>query len=204
MKHTFGLRSGKGVYEEVVFGNTLEILGAPKIYKSQVLSGLILGSPVIELSKMDGDMPVIADYASVYMSRVMDTSRVVGNASVIGSSIYNDARVFENAVVHNSCISEHAVIRGTATILFCEINGWADIHEGIWARPPLHFVATGGWSITEGIDDKVTVSCTSNKISKWLSGAGRRYGKLVGMPKEQIDEVQHWVEVIAKAKGIKC
>lgn len=223
MSHNWGLRSGKGTYKNSQFSRYFEAFGAPRIIGSHCLGGQVFGEPVITNTYMDG-IPVVQGEAEITDSVILGSAKIIGSPVLTDSSVADfgvvadhaflfqsdvagNARVLDHAVLKNTMVTGNALIKGSAQIVgpkdgILEIGEYIILDRGLWTRAPIHFICNSGYSVTESENEYVTVSCTTNTTKKWLSGAGRRYGKLMGMTEEEIDEVQYYVEAIAKEKGI--
>lgn len=156
--------------------------------------GIYLNSSISSDSIVTGK-PRIEDSIIKGRSVISDKSLIRG--SIVFDSIVSDETLLRNCAVINSTILNDATIYGFNERIFIKDS---IIVEGTWFRPPITYTLPTGWIITESIDDRVTVSCTTNKIDKWLSGAGARYGKLVGMSQDEIDVCLFYIRQIKEIK----
>lgn len=206
-KHQFGHRSEKGTYIDTKFSENAEIYGSPVLQGCNIQGGRVFGQSSLYLSNMTGS-PMVTDQAQVINSHLYGRAIVADQSRVISSVIADDSKVLDHARVDFAVMFDHSIVCGTGIVMgspfsVVSLNGYAYVSEGVWTRPPITYITKAGWIINESIGDRVTVSCTTNSVHKWLSGAGRRYGKLIGMQPEDIDEVEHWVQEIARFKGVK-
>lgn len=141
-------------------------------------------------------------------------SPVIINSHILGNSVVSDKAEVLNSIVLNSIIADNAVIENVIMI-GCTVVGSARvlckdtttiqnciIEEGFWHRSPISYTLPTGVTITEGIDDKVVVDCTNNRISKWLGGAGRIFGRIKGYTEEEMDMIEYYIKQIEEIK--KC
>lgn len=145
---------------------------------------------------------VITGEPNIWNSKILGNSVISDRVSMIDCIIYNsiisDDVVLKDCIVINSTITGSTVITGKYEAKLVVKD--SILVEGIWNRNPISYTLPTGWTITESINDRVTVSCTTNKIDKWLSGAGARYGKLVGMSQDEIDVCLFYIRQIKEIK----
>lgn len=204
-KHQFGHRSEKGTYTNTNFSEEAEIYGSPILENCSIRGGKVLGQSILRASSMS-DSPMVTDQAEVINSHLYGRAMVADQSRVVSSVVADDAKVLDHARVDFTVMFDHSIVCGTGIVMgslfsVVSLNGYAYIDRGVWTRPPITYITKAGFIVNENIDDLVTVSCTTSTCKKWLSGAGRRYGKLIGMSVEDIDEVEYWVKEIAKFKG---
>lgn len=220
--HRWGHRSTNGVNN--VFGAEAEVYGKPDIRDSRIASGQIFNSSIITDSTVAGSV-VIGPYAIVTRSSVLGNSRVIdnalienstvsGNAVICGraqafsSDITDNAKVYDNARVQRVRMFGDAIVCGTAIVsapegVVLDLGYGVFLDRGLWHRAPLLFHTSTGRTVVESSDNLVNIGCVTNTSDKWLGGAGDRYGRLMGMSKEEIDEVRYYVEILEQEKK-KC
>lgn len=74
----------------------------------------------------------------------------------------------------------------------------AILRNNTYREFPVSLVSSGGDIITDAPHKQVTVNCVTNSYEKWLGEAGRRYGRLNGYTKEQMDEIEKLVRFIKR------
>lgn len=223
VNHIWGIRTTSGDNNQ--FGPEAEVFGEPDIKDSRIIYGRIMNKACVYGSLVSGNVLIAGDavvnYSTIFgsatingdvrllESSVCDTAVVTDQAVVIRSDVMGNSRVFGNAYVKNARLKDEVIIRGNARLIgdegsIVEVGGYVFIDRGVWNRAPLHYVChLSGLVVNESEGDLVNVNCTTNTVKKWLSGAGRRYGTRLGMTSEELDEVQYYVETIAKETG-KC
>lgn len=223
VNHVWGARSVDG--ENNQFSQYAQVFGKPVIRNSRVMAGRIFNEPYINNCTLVGeslifnsprldntvviDTPVIAGKAYLDKCTVAGNAVVLDNVSARNCMIMGKARISGNAILENAAIGDEVIIKGTAHIKglaggVLEIEGYVFLDRGVWTRAPLHYVChKSGLVVTESEGELVNINCTTNTAKKWLNGAGRRYGKMLGMTPEELDEVDHYTELIAKETG-KC
>lgn len=223
MIHQWGHRSGKGKYENTKFSENAEVYDSPTIEDSLIYGGKIFNSPIIENSSMSG-YPTICGETKIVNSHVsgfafvndalivnstISDGAIVAGGSVLYSDISGSAKVLDKAVVVHCEVDAFSIVCGDAIVRGTESNpvillGHDYLDSGDWYRPPVTFAASSGFIVSEATGRDVVISCTKASVEKWLDrGAGRRYGKMVGMSPEEIDEVQYYTEVIRDLKNQK-
>jgi hypothetical protein len=203
MKHQFGHRSGSGDYQDVSWGENAETYGSPIIKKSSIAGGKVFGG-YIENSKLFNEV-IVSGSPAITDSIVMHRAIVSDHAKCRNSILTDESRLIDYAMVNHVIMKEFAVIGGKAVVVGVHderlvIGSYMNIDRGVWFKAPMHFVCSSGFVVTESIDNLVNVSCTTNTIEKWLGGAGRRYGKLVGLDEKQSDEIIGYIEEIRDFK----
>jgi hypothetical protein len=207
MRHQFGHRSGEGTYINSSFGEAAEIYGSPLIENSYIHSGKVF-SGVIKESGMQGD--AIFNGGHLIHSVMTDQSLVAGDVYAFNSQLWHNSRLLDRANINGVHLLNEAMVCGTGMVIGYTpesdykplvLKEYDFIDRGTWYRRPRTYVVEGGWVVTENVGQLVTVSCTTNTIEKWLGGAGRRYGRFVGMAPETIDEIQGHVEAIRDLKS---
>lgn len=223
MIHQFGHRSGRGSYENTKFSSSAEVYDAPKIKDSLIYGGRIFDTAKIKNSSVSG-------YATISGDSYISNSHVSGfalvNNSYLLNSVVSGGAIISGGQVFSSEVSDSAKILDKAHLWFCRMDKFAIVcgnarvkgrednpvilteHDyldsGDWYRPPVTFAASSGFIVSEATGRDVVISCTKASVEKWLDrGAGRRYGKMVGMSPEEIDEVQYYTEVIRNLKNQK-
>lgn len=223
MIHQFLQRSGAGEYENCKFGTqTVEIFDNPKMKNSLIYGGQFFDSPNIEDSTFGGFCRVsgrphvarshisgtaqVSGFAIVRDSVLYENAVVTKSSRIIDSWVGDNARVMDGAWVVHADLREQAMVCGTAHVIGHPdepliIGGWAFICEGTWIRPPVHYVTSSGFVVTESVGRNISIGCITNTVEKWQSGAGEKYGKLVGLDKHQIAEIEYFVNEIAYLKN---
>lgn len=213
MKHVFGHRSGKGTYDAVDWGaGEAEVYGSPTIINSSVLRGKVFDTVTILNSEvcgprddLDFEEPTISGKSIVVNSKIFDGVVLADEAIVNNSLLYGASKVIENGNIRWCNMHDNAIVAGDAVVSGTEYSPVFLRHDvyidrGFWNRAPLSFSCKSGYVVTESVDNLVNVSCTTNTIDKWLSGAGRRYGRILNMAEKEIDEIQGYVEMIRDFK----
>lgn len=222
VNHLWGMRSVNGTDNQ--FGTTAEVYGVPEIENSRVIYGRVMNEAKVYDSLVSGNVliggealvsrsmvlgnAIINGEAVVTSSSVCDNAVVTDRAAVELSDILGNSRVFENAYVKNARLKDEVIIRGEGRLIgveggIIEVGGYVFIDRGTWRRAPLHYVTSCGLVVVESVDNLVNISCITNDVRKILGKAGTRYGKIMGMTNEEIQEVQYCTELIAKETG-KC
>jgi NDP-sugar pyrophosphorylase family protein len=222
VNHLWGMRSTNGINNQ--FGESVEIFGKPAIRDSRIIYGTITGYGIIDNSIISGNVnisgspiikntvimgnAIISDTCTLTSSCVADTAVVTDMATVEMSDIFGNCKVSEKAYLRSVRLTDHVIIKGDARVVGVEggilhIGGYVFIDRGTWRRAPLHFVSSCGLVVTESIDNLININCITNDVRKILGPGGRRYGRIMGMTPEEIDEVQGYAEIIAKETG-KC
>jgi uncharacterized protein YuzB (UPF0349 family) len=223
MIHQFLQRSGDGEYINTKFApHSVEIFDSPKFENCLVYGGQFFDSPTCKDSSFNGFCRVsgrpdirrshvsgtaqINGFSRVVDSVVSGNAVVTKNAQVRSSEISDNSRILEDAYVENCAVSEQAMICGKAVVVGkgpekMVINGWTYISEGWWHRPPMSFVCQSGYVVTESIERNISIGCITNTVEKWKSGAGEKYGKLLGLDKSGIDEIRYYVNEIEIRKN---
>lgn len=223
VNHIWGARSVQGVNNQ--FGQDAQVYGTPTIKDSRMLMGRVFDTADIENCTISGDImifgspilintvvigkSVVGGQACLNSCTVSDMALVYENAHLQNCHVVGNARIHGEADVRNAMIGGEAIIKGTAKIFgqeggVLEIGGYVYLDRGIWNRAPLHFVCeASGLVVTESEGEQINVNCTTNTAKKWLNGAGRRYGKILGMTPAECDEALYYIELIAKETG-KC
>ena len=221
VEHIWGIRSTDGTDNN--FHEEVEIYGEPILTNNIFTGGKIFGEVVITGSMIGGNT-VVAGKVQILDSNIMGNSMVMENcwvwkshlsdsvvvtdrASVKNSVLYGDARVFGEATVKNAILGPGVIIKGTAKVIgpekgFIHFNKPMTLDRGEWSRPPISFTTSSGLIVTESIDDMVKVNCQTAPVSKWLGGAGDRYGKQLGMTDEERRETLDLVKIIGEMKGL--
>lgn len=207
VNHQWGLLSNDGTYENCVFSEEFETYGKIQIKNSECLGGKVMGNSLIADSILTGT-PIISGANVIKRSVVADRAVVQGMCYLEDSVVMADARVYGSASATHVLIGDDAIVCGTAVIIGSlnnpiDIVGHCFVDRGVWYRAPLHYVCKSGLVVAESAHGLVNVNCITNKPSKFLSKYGRAYGKKLGMTEEEIDEVQHYVEIVEKER-YKC
>lgn len=223
MIHQFGHRSGRGTYENTKFSSNAEVYDAPKIKDSLIYGGRIFDTARIRNSSVAGYATIsgnswitnshvsglaLVNNSNVYYS-VVSGGAIISGGQVRDSEVSDSAKVLDLAVISHCRVDRFSIVCGTATVVGSRENPVIltehdYLDSGTWYRPPVTFAASSGFIISEATGRDVVISCTKASVEKWLDkGAGRRYGKMVGMSPEEIDEVQYYTEVIRDLKNQK-
>lgn len=221
MEHIFAHRSGQGIYENCKFAKGVEIFDTPKMYDSLIYGGQTFDSPNIVNSSLASycrinGRPRIRDShvsgtAQIYGMPQIYNSVIAGNALIgkdVGihfSEILGNARILDKARVIDAVITGNAVVCESANVWGkhespLEIGGYTYISEGTWLRPPLVLETDFGFAIVESINRNVHIGCITNTVEKFLSGAGDRYGHLLGLDKSQVDMLRYGVQYMKDMK----
>lgn len=203
MQHQWGHRSGAGKYINSTFGPNTEVFGSPTISYSVLLDrAMVFGGQIMNSN--------ISEDAIFNGSRLIHTvmrhrSVMADQACAFNSYLGDEARVLDKGSVSGVIMTGHATVCGTGIVIggsrHLILSGHDYIDRGVWFRRPATFISSEGRVVTENVGQLVTVGCTTNTVEKWLGGAGRRYGKIVGMTKAEIDEVQGYVEQLRDMKA---
>lgn len=186
-----------------------QVFGSPMILNSSI-SGYprISGRPTINRSHISGTAQVLG-MPYIKHSVLSGNCVVNGNPTIYSSEVGDNARILDNSALWFCRVTGNAMVTDTAKLVGTEdspieLSNWDYVCEGRWTRRPLNYVASSGFVVSESVGRKVVINCTNNTVEKWLNrGAGRRYGRLVGLTNEQTDEIQYLVEQIKRVKDVK-
>lgn len=207
-EHQFGYRSGEGDYTGSTFGTDAIVIAkndikfsavtgfAKLIGNNRLTNCSVVGNSVLCDTESEGGhfVDTVSHYNIVKKS-LLEYNTIVWSRI---ENCYLKHSIIDNCVLQD--VTGKDVQLKNCQVKDCVLPLNCIIEEGIWTRPPLTFTCKSGFVVCEGIEDKVIVSCTNNKIDKWLSGAGRRYGRTLGLKEEEIDEIENYVRIIRDSK----
>lgn len=202
MKHQFGHRSEGGKYDNNnTFSDKAEVYGSPVIKDSQILGGKIFGGEIYESTIKDE--AIVSGSPHIIKTSVMNSAIIADQGSAYGSVIMGNARLLDKGSVNGVLMRDNAMVCGTGMVIGqpeMVLEEWDYVDRGIWYRRPVTYISKSGFVITENVGHLVTVSCTTNTVSKWLGGAGRRYGQLVGLEEGEIHDMLDAIDSISRLK----
>lgn len=204
-----GYRDGE--YKECRFTPEFEGFGGRAtdslLYGGQLFNGNLInctmsGFPIVSTlsarhTHISGHARVIGN-TSIGRSVISDMAVVSGKA-IYGSELYGNSMVLDEADVSFCILEDFAVVCGNAVVVGdvknpMVLSGYTYIHTGLWLRPPRTEVAwKSGIIVSECKNGKVNVGCICNTPEKFLGGAGDRYGLMLGLNGDQLDEVREIV-----------
>lgn len=201
--HQWGHRSERGIYINNAFGKEAEIFGSPFIKNSMIMGGKILGGRLVNCL-MDGEP--IFNGREAYSVELHDKAMMIDHTYAWNSQLWGESRLLDKAHISAVSMFDNATVCGTGIVIGTSktnvvLNGYDYIDRGIWYRKPVTYICESGFVVTENVEQLVTVSCTTNTVAKWLGGAGRRYGRILGLSESEIDEIQTYVSMIRNLKN---
>lgn len=228
-KHQMGFRSkGVTVIGDCEFSEDSECLGNCTLSDSSILdSGLVSDSAWLNKSMVMGYGKVLGD-ARAYASIVAEVACVCGQAKIFKTSVGDSAFIGGTATVHNSVIKENSRVIENGFVMYSSLSGQATveggqvigtpkktlnlhplafIHAGTWRRSPIVYKAQlSDFTVQECVDGRVHIGCLCGKPEKWVGrlDAGEKYGTLVGLNYDQIDELRGLVyQVVEETKELE-
>ena len=220
MKHEWGFRTTKGIGNK--FSEEFEVYGKPVLENNLLYGGQVFDTANIQNSSMNG-FPVITGNPRILSSHISGLSKVSGRTGiyysvlaesavvadrgfVLSSEVRDSARVTEMGRISDVILCEGAVISGDAQVLGTEreplwIGGNTFLNMGVWSKAPISFDCESGFTVTESIKGYVSVGCITNKIDKFIGGAGRKYIKMLGFTDSDADEIYYYVMKVKEHQG---
>jgi len=213
MNHQFVRLSEETKHLRSKFSDNFESFGKCRFEDSLLYGGLVSESVITDSSS--SSYPLITN-STVIKSHIGGLS-FIGHSKVakffstgkirvvnsFGIDVWmEDFSIVENAKVFHTLLQDNATVKGGKVVGKRDekiiLGGSTVIDRGVWKVAPLNYTSPNGISITENVGNLVTVSCITNTCEKWLGGAGRRYGRMLGFTKEDTDFIEDRVYQIGQ------
>lgn len=169
-----------------------------------------VGGKAIVSNSYVGGVGNVGGRSTLHNSYLIDGASVLDTADVYGSWLSGKARVSGDACVINADLQDSSHVLGDAIVK----GDWGDrlvlnrfmfLHTGYWTRPPIYMEAElSKMFVQECANGNIHINCICNTPKRWLSKsarAGQRYGNMVGLNREQIEEILHLTESLCKILG---